>query len=121
MKVALVLIAGFLLAGCTPQLKSGEVVGKYHEAERRFILITPIYTGQSCTKIGSVNSCTPRYLYLPYWHYDDEDWVLELVNGERKGVAYVGPEAYDRLQIGDYWSREQDGGGKDPHARQDAA
>lgn len=119
MRPLLLLAAVVLLAGCGEEIKSGTVVAKGREDARTYVSILPVYVGETCTRVGNITSCTPRYVYLPFTLYDDEDWKLQIENDKgKRGWVYVTPTLWNRLVVGDWWSREDDGGGyADPTAK----
>lgn len=119
MRRLLLLAAVLWLVGCGEEMKSGQVIAKDHESARTYVMVLPVYTGQTCVKIGQTNSCTNRYIYMPFTLYDDEDWKLRVENDEGKqGWVYVTPDVWERKVIGDWWSKVDEGGGyADPTAK----
>lgn len=106
-----------LAAGCQARLDQGEVTAKKHEPARTYVTIVQMYTGQTCITSGTTRTCVSHYTPIPVNHYDDEDWILVLRDGDKKGVAYVTPDVWERATIGSWWDKNTDGGGsKDPTA-----
>lgn len=75
------------------------------------------YAGQTCTKIGNVNSCTPNYIYVPMTERIADAWFLKVKGCKRREddspVQYcqkqgtrslrVGEAAYMATKVGDEW------------------
>ena len=119
MKRLLPLAAVLLLVGCGEDIRSGQVIAKDHQDSRTYATIVRIYTGQTCTKIGNVQTCTNHYMNMPVTMYDDEDWMLRVENDAgKRGWVYVTPDVWRSKEIGSWWSRTEEGGGyADPTAK----
>ena len=119
MRRLLPLVAVLLLVGCGEEIKSGRVIEKDHAEARTYVQILPVYTGQTCVTINKTRSCTSNYIHLPFTLYDDEDWMLRIETDEgKKGWVYVTPTVWNRVSIGGWWSKVEDGGGyADPTAK----
>ena len=96
------------LTACgAPRLDHGTVTGKRYVPSREYVVIYPLYAGQTCTGGGSKYSsqvCTPRYIYIPWWVKTSDHWQIDLLQGKRKGYAYVPESEYQTIRIGQRWS-----------------
>lgn len=107
--------AALALAGCGGDITEGKVVERKVEPEKSYVVIIPIKTGDICTssKVGSstIRTCTPIYTYLPYTHYDDQDWVLKLEDCSqdkcRYGKVYVSEAVYLGTKLGDHYVKAE--------------
>lgn len=104
---------GGVSAGCVSEaaFKDGVVVEKRHEDENSWVQLIPI-PQQICTSSGKSTSCITNYVFIPYTHYDDEDWVVKLEHCTTDPETstkdcqskdfYVKEEIYDGVKEGEY-------------------
>lgn len=111
--VAVVLIA----TGCGGGLSAGTVYQKLDVPAHDETGIMPIYAGQTCVPIGKVESCTPRFIYVPYVYSVPEAFELKLRDCRTKdgsidhahcqtGTAYVDSTTFAATRVGAYYHRE---------------
>lgn len=108
----LALVAATSFAGCggDDRLDHGTVTAKHHydayDSEESMM----IQTSSVCSGSGTSQICTPIYSSFPYSVHHGEAWVLDLVDGKKKGVAYVTAALYSDSPVGSYFdSREHKG------------
>lgn len=99
---ALAAAVALTAAGCEPPFKNGTVEDKRHEDPYTYLMFIPLTT---CSK----DSCTTTL--IPYFIFDDEDWVLTLKNCDKiensqpvceTANLYVTEEIYNDSEIGEY-------------------
>ena len=89
-----------LLAACEEPLTSGRIVSKHYEPERTYVAFIPI--------VRRIGNTTYTQLY-PYWHFDDEDFIIIIEDlmedGETKQSRLYLPdrESWERVEIGAWW------------------
>lgn len=81
-----------LFSACGPQ--EGVVVRKDHHPAQTYIMFIPI-----CNTVGKATICTP----LPYWIYDDEDWVIKVENDGKVGTITTSQRAWESVDIGEWF------------------
>lgn len=80
------------------------------------------YSGESCTQIGDVRSCTPQYITVPYTIHHPEQWDIKIRNcnvAKKDGTIWVDKEghpkcftkwvgvdetSYNRVKTGSEWT-----------------
>lgn len=82
--IGIVTIVAFALTGCGG-ITSGKVTGKVIEPERRYSTVV---------LVGKVP--------ITQWHTDDEDYCLNISEGEETGYICVEKDVYDEIQVGEY-------------------
>lgn len=90
-RIAAVLVIAASLTGCST-MKAGTVIDKSHDEART--TFTTICSGQPLI-------CRPQPIY------DDEDWDLQIREGDQEGWVGVSEETFDRVEVGDYWEAEK--------------
>lgn len=100
----LFLLAGFFGAGCGG-IDSGTVVKHEYQPEHTYFMMMPIQTGSICS--GNPPTCTPIYGMFPFWIHDDEDYVLHLRDGDKKGSVTVSREVYEATKDGDHYGKPE--------------
>jgi hypothetical protein len=100
----LFLLAGFFGAGCGG-IDSGTVVRHEHQPENTYFMMMPIQTGSVCS--GNPPTCTPIYGMFPFWIHDDEDFVLHLRDGDKKGSVTVSREVYEATKDGEHYGKPE--------------
>ena len=110
MKNIILICLVVMIAGCGRELTEGEVVGKYYEPDRTFVMLMPmaISCGQSCIST----------MMIPYIMYDDEDYVLIISGRDRNGNLiteewYVDKDTYEKAETGRREVFESSGASRD--------
>lgn len=79
----------FLLVGCSPKIKDGNVTHKIYEEPRRWVQFVPVSVGKTI-------------IMQQYWHYDDEDWILVISKDGETRKLYVTEKFYKSVKVGDW-------------------
>jgi hypothetical protein len=99
----------------TPKLDEGRVVGMRYEPANTQVMMMPVVIS---------NGRTTTTMIVPYYIYDDEDWVLTvtgtLENGKQRTEDwYISRSAYESLEIGDEVCTTDCGASRnDPHRKE---
>lgn len=86
-------VAMVAYVGHRQPILEGRVVSKHYEPARTWVQIVPIATG----KVTMV---------VPITHFDDEDWIIRVDDGERQQNVYLTEDRYDQTDVGDWWSKD---------------
>lgn len=83
-----------------PKVTEGRVVEKRHEPERRWLELRPQYVGKVM-------------LLIPFFHYDDEDWILVIEGLDKRGKisqskVYTSEETWESVQVGEWYKSEEE-------------
>lgn len=114
--IAATLALALALAGCGEDILSeGDITGKTYQPAQTYtqIMMIPNYQ-TSCYGSGTQQYCTTTvyYTYIPYFIYDDADWIFSLrdcsVDPCREGVAYVTEATFNSFQVGDHYPIKDD-------------
>lgn len=81
--------ASAALVACSA-IGAGTITAKVHEPANTYVTT-------SCVIVGKVPVCTPHTII------DDEDWRLDLREGDETGYVYVDAETFDAVEVGDYY------------------
>ena len=93
-KLAALLLAVVLLAGCSP-ISSGIITGKTHHEGY-------YYTTTYC---ASWRDGTCQF-YMPQQNYQPPTWSFDLKDNKDTGWVYVGEGTYNSYEIGDYYGEQ---------------
>ena len=104
-KPLLIVFFMLFLAGCMPIITAGTVTEKRHEPEYKYVQFMPI-------KYGKVT-----YL-IPYWITDDEDWIITIVDGDKKETLYIEESDWNQIKVGDYVDMTEDYESSDPTTKE---
>lgn len=106
--VAACLVLALVAVGCgEAKLGKGTIVGKVDSPPYDSTWLMPIYAGQTCTKSGTSNICTPIYTYFPMVEHHAESWKFKIVSGSKKGVWYVSQDTFTQYQVGDDFDKSR--------------
>lgn len=97
-------------------VREGIVVNKFHEPPRWWVQLIPM-----TFMVGKV----PIMYFIPIWHYDDEDFILEIEGLNDKGelkrqCVYVPRTVWNSIEIGQYYKVSSDVELEDQHDTRDA-
>jgi len=105
------------ISGCagSPIIR-GEVYDKRYEAEESSVVMLPIVTSSGKTPVTTL---------IPVVVHDDEQWIVcirrwnEAKQRFETNQLSVTADCYEQVTLGDWFSRDEDGGaGEDPHSTQ---
>ena len=88
----LVLIFIIIISVSCQKLKYGNVVEKWHEPYRQYLMFMPISTGKTT-------------MMIPYFIHDNEDWCIRVQGVTAKGKIitrkyYLDKLTYDKMMVG---------------------
>lgn len=116
MKRYLILVFALLALAACGAPESGTVTAKQFEEPRTYIAFNSIPNGQTCYGSGTTQTCTTNHIQVPYTVYDGPDWKIHLVDGDKKGWAYVTQDTYEHIAVGSFYNRKTGAGYlKDPN------
>lgn len=97
-------------------VREGHVVNKFHEPPRTWVQLIPM-----TMMVGKV---TIMY-FIPIWHHDDEDFILEIEGLNDKGqlkrqYVYVARATWQNMEIGQYYKVSSDAELEDQNDTRDA-
>lgn len=119
---ATALVAGIMLAACTPQV-SGDVVGKDHDPAHYETDMVPVYR-QNCqprTTVGYDGRTTTSVQcnqvfshYNPVQRYVPDRYSIQVLDEEsnKKHWLSVSEGEYDSIKMGDFFTNEENRGGR---------
>ncbi len=85
-------------------VREGRIVNKYHQSSRRWVQLIPVFT-----RVGKATVVN----FIPIWHHDDEDWILEIEGLNDRGklkrqYVYVSRQVWNSVEIGQYYTVSSD-------------
>ena len=104
-KVVAMLALALVLVGCSP-ISEGYITEKKHEEGHWYTVYV-----QHCVYYNTKGLCK-RYTSVPQQNYMPPSWWFGLreqtdgLNGHepKVGWTYVGPETYDKYEVGEYYA-----------------
>ena len=88
----LLLSATLLLAGCSA-ISAGRITEKVIEPANTWIQMV-------CSGYNDKGFCS---VWVPVYHYDDQDWRFDISDGEQEGFVYVTEGTFNYYNVGDWF------------------